>query len=114
MLNTKTRVIRIGGIYDKNGKKHQIGSIYDPDGMAPPLDTCGGGNREPMITEDVTMHDAEARIRKLTPKECWRLMGFDDEDFNEAQKEVSDTQLYRQAGNSIVVQVLMEIFKGML
>ena len=52
------------------------------------------------------------KIRKLTPKECWRLMGFDDEDFHKAQAvPTSDTQLYKQAGNSIVVNVLENIFK---
>ena len=51
------------------------------------------------------------RIRKLTPKECWRLMGFDDEDFEKASKVNSNTQLYKQAGNSIVVNVLAAIFK---
>lgn len=51
------------------------------------------------------------KIRKLTPRECWRLMDFDDEDFDKAQKVCSDTQLYKQAGNSICVCVLDEIFK---
>ena len=47
------------------------------------------------------------KIRKLTPLECWRLMGFDDDDFYNAKSVgISDTQLYRQAGNSIVVNVL--------
>lgn len=54
------------------------------------------------------------RIRKLTPKECWRLMGFDDEDFEKAEKVNSNTQLYKQAGNSIVVNVLEEILKELL
>ena len=54
------------------------------------------------------------RIRKLTPKECWRLMGFDDEDFEKAEKVCSNSQLYKQAGNSIVVNVLMAIFKELL
>jgi len=54
------------------------------------------------------------RIRKLTPKECWRLMGFADEDFDKAKQVNSDSQLYRQAGNSIVVDVLEAIFKEML
>ena len=54
------------------------------------------------------------RIRKLTPKECWRLMGFDDEDFEKASKVNSNTQLYRQAGNSIVVNVLEAIFKNLI
>lgn len=51
------------------------------------------------------------RIRKLTPLECWRLMGVSDEDFHKAQSVNSNTQLYKQAGNSIVVNVLDEIFK---
>ena len=51
------------------------------------------------------------RIRKLTPLECWRLMGFSDQDFNAAQKVCSNTQLYKQAGNSIVKDVLYYIFK---
>ena len=46
------------------------------------------------------------RIRKLTPRECWRLMGFKDEDFDKAERYNSDTQLYKQAGNSIVVDCM--------
>lgn len=54
------------------------------------------------------------RIRKLTPLECWRLMGFSDEDFYKAKEVNTDSQLYKQAGNSIVVNVLMAIFGEML
>ena len=54
------------------------------------------------------------RIRKLTPRETWRLMGFDDEDFEKAAKVNSNTQLYKQAGNSICVPVLEAIFKNLL
>ena len=54
------------------------------------------------------------RIRKLTPKECWRLMGFEDADFYKAAHHNSNTQLYKQAGNSIVVDVLYYIFKEMM
>lgn len=53
------------------------------------------------------------KIRKLTPRECWRLMGFSDDDFNKAEKVVSNTQLYKQAGNSIVVPVLESIFTNL-
>lgn len=53
----------------------------------------------------------DLRIRKLTPKECWMLMGFDGVDFEKAEKINSNTQLYKQAGNSIVVNVLEAIFK---
>ena len=54
------------------------------------------------------------RIRKLTPKECWRLMGFDDSDFEKASQVNSNTQLYKQAGNSIVVNVLEAILTNLL
>lgn len=50
------------------------------------------------------------RIRKLTPKECWRLMGISDKDFEKAQLVNSNSQLYKQAGNAIVVDVLEAIF----
>ena len=50
------------------------------------------------------------RIRKITPKECWRLMGFDDEDFEKVEKFTSNTQLYKQAGNSVCVNVIEHIF----
>lgn len=50
------------------------------------------------------------RIRKLTPLECFRLMNFSDEDFYKAQSVNSNSQLYRQSGNSIVVAVLCAIF----
>ena len=49
-------------------------------------------------------------IRKLTSKECWRLMGFQDSNFAKVDGILSNTQLYKQAGNSIVVDVLMAIF----
>ncbi len=52
------------------------------------------------------------RVRKLTPLEYWRLMGFDDKDFYKAKETgMSNTQLYKQAGNSIVVDVIEEIYK---
>lgn len=54
------------------------------------------------------------RVRKLTPKECWRLMSFTDEDFDKAAQVNSNTQLYKEAGNSIVVKVLESIFKQMI
>ena len=63
---------------------------------------------------DVGTIDDNLRIRKLTPLECWRLMGFSDEDYGKAKAVNSNTQLYKQAGNSIVKQVLMAIFKQMI
>lgn len=65
------------------------------------------------LQEDCLNKDiSDFRIRKLTPKECYRLMGFSDEDFEKAKATGnSATQLYKQAGNSIVVNVLEEIYK---
>lgn len=65
-----------------------------------------GGGYVPMMIEKQPY-----RIRKLTPKECWRLMDFTDEDFHKAEAVNSNTQLYKQAGNSIVVSVLEAIFR---
>ena len=65
-------------------------------------------------TFDINGKLYEIRIRKLTPRECYRLMGFSDEDFEKAQAVNSNTRLYAQAGNSIVEDVLKAIFKQML
>lgn len=59
-------------------------------------------------------HETEYRIRKLTPLECWRLMAFEDKDFYNAQNAgISNSQLYKQAGNSIVVDVLYYIYRNL-
>lgn len=239
------KCVRVGGLYDKDGSRHQAGSIYDPNGVCATLSTMQGGNQEPIIVasrgrnpenpsdrsagqkleqrlepnrqgitntitsvqkdnylaEPKTMHrtayersfgskgklqdmngmvqtlqagmgegggnvpiipikeankkgydiatDGDGvdlsypqsntrrgrvghgvsktlmgtdsmgtvdnyRIRKLTPKECWRLMGFDDEDFKKAEQVNSNTQLYKQAGNSIVVNVLEGVLRNLL
>lgn len=62
--------------------------------------------KDNLLLEYITTY----RVRKLTPKECWRLMGFSDEDYEKAAEVNSKTQLYKQAGNSIVKDVLMAIF----
>lgn len=54
------------------------------------------------------------RIRKLTPRETWKLMGFDNSDFDKVKNINSKAQLYKQAGNSIVVNVLVEILRELL
>lgn len=65
---------------------------------------------EPKVINNNNNNDKLLSIRKLTPKECWRLMGFDDSDFEKAEQVNSNTQLYKQAGNSIVVNCLEGIF----
>jgi len=130
-----------------NWKNPQVGRIYDPDGCSPTLNTCGGGSHEPKIvqignvnpsgkgmngnvfSEDglaptLTTNKGEGnkiltgiRIRKLTPKETFRLMGFSDSAYDAASKVASNSQLYKQSGNSIVVDVLyyilVELYKAM-
>ena len=201
-------IIQVGNIVDNPNRDSQRGRIYDPSGLAPILNTVGGGNLEPKITIDgltrdtqkqkarvfnpsglaasliatdykeppqisvigqlkggekgrvvdrdgigytltateykdplkiaepviigsmqahaavktdgicptlteamgmgggqVPVHTYGVRIRKLTPRECWRLMGFLDEEFDRVHG-ISNSQLYKQAGNSIVVNVL--------
>lgn len=93
--------INVIGNYSPSG--HEASRIVHSDGLAPTIKENHG-----TIT---TTNDASLRIRKLTPKECWRLMGFDDEDVEKAAEVCSNSQLYKQAGNSIVVNVLMAIFK---
>ena len=85
----------------------------DKTGFSPTLTTRPEGFKTAIlpVTDNI-------RIRKLTPKECFRLMGFSDEDFDSAQKAgISNSQLYKQAGNSIVVDVLyyiyVELYKAM-
>ena len=100
------KVIQVGNIVSTgNWDNPQRGRIYSPSGCSPALNTCQGGGLEPKITEGY-------RIRKLTPRECWRLMAFTDIEFDCAKLSgVSDSRLYQQAGNSIVVDVLVGIFR---
>lgn len=92
-----------GGKWDKIHESSR--RVYDEKGVAPTVPTCQGGNIEPKTFTNY-------RIRKLTPKECWRLMGMKDEHFDRCvDAGISNSGLYKQAGNSIVVDVLEYIFK---
>lgn len=96
---------RVGNIYDDpHGYGSQAGRVYDPKGISPCLKTPSGGGAIPMIT-------TEGGIRKLTPKECFRLQGWTDDYFEKAALVNSDSQLYKQAGNGVTVKVIEEIGK---
>lgn len=82
---------------------YQQNRVYDINGLSPTLVSKLGGERSHNINTSI--------IRRLTPLECWRLQGFTDEEFYKAQKVNSDTQLYKQAGNSITVNVMTAILK---
>lgn len=91
------------GRYDESGKIKQKIEVSDRE-------IC---NAITTVQKD-SLVSSNLCVRKLTPKECWRLMGFDDEDFEKAASVNSNSQLYKQAGNSIVVDVLYYIFENML
>ena len=107
-----SEVKRLGNLYGENRGTGFAGNVWDKNNLCPTITTMQGGGREPMIIDDVE-EAKKYRIRKLTPREYWRLMAFSDEDFDKAEKVVSNTQLYKQAGNSICVCVLMAIFSQM-
>ena len=100
------KVIQVGNIVSTgNWDNPQRGRIYSSEGCSPALNTMQGGGLEPKIIEGY-------RIRKLTPRECWRLMGVKDEQFDRLHG-ISNSQLYKLAGNSIVVDVLEAIFRNL-
>lgn len=134
----KIRNTNIAGNLVMDKWQDSMKRIYDINTYAPTINTMQGGNLEPKVIigstqkhasvrkdgivpaltqamgtggGQIPMHNYYLRIRKLTPLECWRLMGFYDEDYKKAAKiPTSNTQLYKQAGNSIVVKVLEKIF----
>ena len=103
--------------------------VYDTDGIAPcVVDYSGGGNLVPLIILKVNDMEKEKkqielpaelqgkkfRIRKPTPRECFRLMGVDDADIDKIQASgISNSGQYKLAGNSIVVDVLFHLFRKM-
>ena len=136
----KNDVIKVGKTVSKNNKSHQKDDVISPEGIATTL--LSTDYKQP---KQIYLNDLSIRIRKLTSKECFRLMGFSDKDFYAAKtgsKEIaqeilekyphqgkrqmdeverisrmSNSQLYKQSGNSIVVDVLyyilVELYKAM-
>ena len=108
---TDNFIIQLGNLKNTEsfGGNPQTGRVYSPDGISPCLNTMQGGGLEPKI-----LQSEDYKIRKLTPLECWRLMGFSDNDYYAAKSVgTSNAQLYKQAGNSIVVTVLEAIFRNL-
>lgn len=106
----KVGIRQVGNIVKQKGFSNpQRGRIYSANGLSPTLNTAQGGGLEPKVLLDNTESLA---IRKLTPKECWRLQGFSDKQFDKAkQGGISNSQLYKQAGNAVTVNVIEEIGK---
>lgn len=126
---------RLFGIFDKNGKKRQAGAVWDKESISPTLDTMQRGWRQPSIlsqplkflnrnqknlqgeysgcvdscnTNGVRINNT---IRKLTPTECFRLMGFLDDEIK--LEGLSNTQKYKLAGNGWDINLVSKIFKEM-
>jgi DNA (cytosine-5)-methyltransferase 1 len=83
-----------------------IKRVYSPEGVCPTLTTMTGGHRQPKI-----YLGKEKGVRKLTPRECWAVMGFNNETYQKVEGRLSNTQLYKQAGNTICVPCLEAIFR---
>lgn len=133
------KIIKIGNLYHRknNLPDNLLGRVYDPSGVSPAL--CPFGHDGPIITSTKSAGDIidpsgvcptlactltakdplkimldSLRIRRLTPRECWRLMGFTDTDFDRAEATgIGRTALYHAAGNSIAVPVLEAVFRGL-
>lgn len=118
--NTK-RLKLLGCMDCSDGTLEKDNRVYDMSGIAATV-TCGSSSVQGKYLDiresvkgkyeiDGTKYDI--RVRKLNPIECWRIMGFSDEDYHKAEKVNSLVQLQKQAGNSIVVTCLMAIFSQM-
>lgn len=134
---------QIGNLFPSQSRENpQYGRLFDPDGISPcclagmsipyvKINVVGktkSGNQRGLILDSNGLCNCliatdykqpkqildGCRIRKITPREYWRLMGFDDADFDKAAEVNSNTQLYKQAGNSIVVNVLEAILRNLL
>ena len=143
MKNEEIKCNCVGMLGGKYEKLHDIARrVYDTNGIAPTQHTCGGGNLETKIVEPLALDEQNGyirqdgtvgtlttdgsspkhnnriienlRIRKLTPKECGRLMGVRDKDIDTMAVNQSNSSQYHLYGDSIVVDVLMAIFGQML
>lgn len=106
---------KYGGVCgaDKHSNFRQSKVIHSSLGYCPTLMASNTTeNCKIAISEDDTLENI--KIRKITPKEAWKMMGFSDDDYNKASKVCLETNLYHQAGNSIVVDVIYYILKSLL
>ena len=105
----------VGGIGEKNfGKQYRQGNrVYNSEAVAMALNAQPVGNTGGYSYLYAVNENIKWRIRKLMPIECWKLMAFSREDHNRAAQYVSNSALYKQAGNSIVVNVLVALMSSL-
>lgn len=107
LMSGEQDICRIEKVGQISSDGSQYGTVISDNGLCSTLSAGTHGYANNCI-------QTQYRIRKLTPIECWRLMDFSDEDFYKAEEVNSATQLYKQAGNSIVKNVLVAIFGQMI
>ena len=104
------RIERLFNIYGFSGGSF-AGNVYGINGIAPTINCAGGGNRMPLILIENGKRK-KYRIRKLTTTECFRIQDVSDEDIEKMkQAGIAKTNLYKLAGNSIVVSCMYHIFR---
>ena len=107
--NTEPKILCEGNINPENPSDRTPGA---PTEQRLEFNTKGTSNTITTVQKDNYVVERTYRIRKLTPRECFRLMGMKDDDIDKIQEAgISNTQQYKMAGNSIVVDVLESIFK---
>ena len=107
LMACESDICRIEKVGQISNDGSQYGTVISENGICSTLSAGTHGYANNCI-------QTQYRIRKLTPMECWRLMNFTDSDFEKAAEVNSNTQLYRQAGNSIVKNVLVAIIGQMI
>ena len=126
-VKSEPRIIQVGTIvYPDHSGEHQQDRVQHPNGISRDVPAGTHGSTPHLLKTYIPMADQNAielpselkgkkfRIRKLTPRECFRLMGVDDKDIDKMQAAgISQSGQYKLAGNSIVVDVLFHIFRKM-
>lgn len=108
---TESQIVAMRGRNPDNPSDRTVGS---PTEQRLEVNMQGTSNCLTSVQKDnLLLEKPQYRIRKLTPRECGRLMGVSDEDIDKMAEVNSNTQLYRQFGNSIVVQVMCAMFKNL-
>lgn len=105
------KIVQIGRVKDSERDNPSVYRVYDTEGLSPCLNTMQGGGREPhVLVENDEKYGEEYVIRKLTPKECMRLQGVPDEYTDKLiQAGISDSQIYKAAGDGLSVPIAKEI-----
>lgn len=101
--------VAIGAVRGRNPENSSDRTTGAPTVQRLEINKSGTSNTLTSVQKDNYVIEPEFRIRKLTPKECWRLQGFPDWSFDLASGVCSDSQLYKQAGNSVTVNVIAVI-----